>query len=151
MFNAQSGFANLFPRYSPDGTRLAFVSTKDGDYFSQSSLYVRDLSGGEDKHLVNGVRTAPSWSPDGRKLYYAKSTRSNPHWSLQFDIYVYDLDTEEEDRITEGARALSPAVSRRFEVIVVLDVTAAHRSLRVPSHPYTTARELQAGVGRRSL
>jgi hypothetical protein len=111
MFNAQSGFANLFPRYSPDGNHIAFVSTKDGDYFSQSSLYIRDLSGGEDKRLVDGVRTAPAWSPDGRKLFYGKSTRSNPHWSYQFDLYMYDLDDEEEKRITDGARALSPAVS----------------------------------------
>ena len=110
-FNVQSGFANLYPRLSPDGRQLAYVSTKEGDYFSQSSLYVRDLGSGKDRHLVGGVRTAPSWSPDGKKIFYGKATRSNPHWSYQFDLYVFDVDEEEETRLTEGERALSPAVS----------------------------------------
>jgi len=126
LFEAQNGFANLYPRFSPDGSRLAYVSTKEGDYFSQSSLFVRDMEKGEDKHLVDGVRTAPSWSPDGAKIYYAKSTRSNPHWSYQFDLYVYDVQAEEETRLTHGERAMSPAASpdgRRMVYVIGKDGT----------------------------
>ncbi len=57
------------------------------------------------------MRTAFCWSPDGKALYYAKSTRDNPNWNLQFDIYRYTLADEEEVRITKGRRALDPAVS----------------------------------------
>jgi Tol biopolymer transport system component len=108
----ETGFANLFPRYSPDGTKLAYVSTKTGDYFSQSSLYVIEFGKpNREKRIKPGVRTGMSWSPDGTKLYYARATRENPHWSYQFDLYVYDLKADEETRLTNGRRVITPAVS----------------------------------------
>jgi Tol biopolymer transport system component len=110
-FNATTGFANLYPAYSPDGSKLAFVSTKNADYFGQSALYVYDFSTKLERKLQPGVRTGLGWSPDGKSIYYGRSSRDNPHWSLQFDIYRYDLEKEEETRITHGKRALSPAVS----------------------------------------
>lgn len=117
-FYATTGFANLYPVYSPDGKRLAYVSTKEADYFSQSSLYVRDLETGKEEMVRSNVRTGMSWSPDGRKLFYGKSTRDNPHWSQQFDIYSYDLEKKEESRVTKGRRAISPAVSPDGSTIV---------------------------------
>jgi Tol biopolymer transport system component len=108
---ATIGFANLYPVYSPDGTMLAFTSAKNGDYFGLSSLFVYDFTKKKERLVQAGVRTAPAWSPDGKKLYYGKLTRDNPHWSMQFDIYEYDLVADEERRVTSGRRALSPAVS----------------------------------------
>jgi hypothetical protein len=110
-FDAMSGFANLYPAYSPDGKRLAYVSSKGADYFSQSSLYVYDFEKKEETRVQSGVRTGMSWSPDGRRLYYGRSTRDNPHWSYQFDLYEYDLAKKDEKRITCGKRAIAPAVS----------------------------------------
>ncbi len=106
-----TGFANLYPRYSRDGQKIAYVSNKNGDYFGQSTMYVYDARTQKEEPIQGGVRTAMSWSPDGKKLYYSRSWRDNPHWSLQFDVYVYDLTTKDETRLTNGARALSPAVS----------------------------------------
>ncbi|HTY01478.1 MAG TPA: biopolymer transporter Tol [Bacteroidota bacterium] len=111
IYASGTGFANMYPSYSPDGRKLAYVSTKGGDYFSLSSLYVYDFVTGQDSLIMPGVRTAPAWSPDGRTLYYGKATRDNPHWSYQFDIYKYDLVKQEETRITRGKRACSPTVS----------------------------------------
>jgi hypothetical protein len=108
---ASSGFANLYPAFSPDGKRLAYTSAKGGDYFSMSSLYVYDFETNTDSLIMPGVRTGVSWSPDGEKLYYGKNTRSNPHWSLQFDLYEFDLATRDEKRLTEGRRASAPAIS----------------------------------------
>lgn len=108
----ETGFANLYPKYSPDGSKLAYVSTKNADYFSQSALYVIEFGKpNREKRITTGVRTGMSWSPDGTKLYYARSSRENPHWSYQFDLYVYDLKTEEEHRLTRGQRAITPSVS----------------------------------------
>ncbi|MEW6511393.1 MAG: BamA/TamA family outer membrane protein [Bacteroidota bacterium] len=108
---ASTGFANLYPVFSPDGKKLAYASAKGGDYFILSSLYVYDFTTRQETLAVPGVRSSPSWSPDGRSLYYAKSTRDNPHWSLQYDIYRFDLAEREETRITTGRRATTPAVS----------------------------------------
>ncbi len=106
-----TGFANLYPSFSPDGRKIAYTSTKDADYFSQSALYVYDIQTRKEKAIQPGVRTAMSWSPDGTRLYYARATREHPHWSYQFDLYEYDLAADEEKRITFGRRAISPAVS----------------------------------------
>jgi len=126
-FNAAVGFANLYPSYSADGTKLAYTSTKGADYFSLSALFVYDFTTQQEKLIQPGVRTAVAWSPDGTKLYYAKNTRDNPHWSLQFDLYAYDLQTGKERRITRGRRASSPTVSPagdRIAFVVTADGTS---------------------------
>ena len=126
--DATVGFANLYPVFSPDGTKLAFTSAKGGDYFGLSSSLRLRLRKKTETLVQAGVRTAPAWSPDGTKLYYGRQTRDNSHWSLQFDIYEYDLPREDERRITTGKRALSPTVS-----------PTANRS---PSSPTGTAQRI---------
>lgn len=108
---ADVGFGNFYPTFSPDGKSIAYISNKDADYFSLSSLYLYNLETKEEKKMQTGVRSNLSWSPDGKKIYYAKATRKNKHWSSFHDIYVFDLVQEEETRLTNGQRANSPAVS----------------------------------------
>jgi len=58
------------PRWSPDGTRLAFVSEREGK--KKGQLYVMPVRGGEPTRLTdlrNGV-TEPRWSPDGTRLLF---------------------------------------------------------------------------------
>ena len=58
------------PRWSPDGTRLAFVSERQGQ--KRPQLYVMPLDGGESvrlTELAQGVAD-PVWSPDGRRLAF---------------------------------------------------------------------------------
>jgi hypothetical protein len=61
------------PAYSPDGTKLAFTSDRDGDY----EIYVKDLTSGQVTQLTNDVADAgsipdrrPAWSPDGTKIVF---------------------------------------------------------------------------------
>jgi Tol biopolymer transport system component len=105
------GFGNFYPTFSPDGRNIAYVSNKEADYFSPSSIYLYNVETKQEKKLVSGVRSNLSWSPDGKKIYYTKTTRRNKYWSDFHDIYVYDLEQEEETRLTYGVRANSPAVS----------------------------------------
>src|SRR5260370_4833580 len=56
------------PRWSPDGTRLAFLSEREGK--KKAQLYVMPADGGEATRLTdlkNGVAD-PEWSPDGTRL-----------------------------------------------------------------------------------
>jgi Tol biopolymer transport system component len=52
------------PAWSPDGTRIAFVSDRDGG----SSIYVMNAGGGEVRRLASGLQ--PAWSPDGGRIAF---------------------------------------------------------------------------------
>jgi Tol biopolymer transport system component len=105
------GFGNGYPAFSPDNRTLAYVSNKGEDYFGRSSLYFYDVPTGTSRKVVDQVRSSISFSPNGQALFYAKSSRDNPHWSMLNDLYRFDLGSEEETRLTFGLRAASPALS----------------------------------------
>jgi dipeptidyl aminopeptidase/acylaminoacyl peptidase len=55
------------PRWSPDGSHLAFLSDRDG---GKSQVHLIDAAGGEARRLtdIKQGAGAPVWSPDGRRL-----------------------------------------------------------------------------------
>jgi Tol biopolymer transport system component len=61
--------AHSSPRWSPDGKRLAFISTAEG---GAAQLFVRWMASGEAVRIT-GLPDAPgsvAWSPDGRQIAY---------------------------------------------------------------------------------
>ena len=58
------------PRFSPDGSQLAFVSTRDG----KAQLFTMSLDGGEAQQRTTGARGASeaAWAPDGASLYFKR-------------------------------------------------------------------------------
>jgi dipeptidyl aminopeptidase/acylaminoacyl peptidase len=62
--------AHMQPRWSPDGKRLAYVSTAEG---GAPQLFVRWMDSGEAVRIT-GLPDSPSgiaWSPDGRQIAYS--------------------------------------------------------------------------------
>ena len=57
-----------FPRWSPDGKQLAFLSNRD----EEQHLYVMRADGGEGTALTKGKRAVQSfaWSPDGKQIAF---------------------------------------------------------------------------------
>src|SRR5689334_19697381 len=63
------------PRWSPDGARLAYVSSREG---GAGQLHVMDMAGGEPRKLTDVKEdvTDPRWSPDGTKLLFHARVRA---------------------------------------------------------------------------
>lgn len=118
------GFANYFPRFSPDGSKLAYISNK-GEHFSRVTLYVRDLNTNSvlahdlgsmvgdhictlGHRVKSGVTGAAAWRPDGNALAYARQ-RITSEGFLYTDLHVIELDTETTTQLTRDARASQPA------------------------------------------
>ena len=61
------------PRWSPDGSRIAFDSTRDG--LSQTKLYVMNADGSNQTRLTDNVNDDrfPSWSPDSQRIAFRRS------------------------------------------------------------------------------
>ncbi len=75
---------SLFPALSPDGTRIAFVSNRDGN----GEIYVIDADGKNLRRVTKdeGEDSNPTWSPDGEWIAFA----SNRDGDLE--IYVVRPD-----------------------------------------------------------
>lgn len=67
--------SKLFPRFSPDGTRVAFLQDRDGD--EEYDVHVLDLATGLITNLMpntpEGLNEWLRWSPDGQWIYYASN------------------------------------------------------------------------------
>ncbi len=107
----KQGIGNFYPRWSADGSKLAYLTSGGQDYLSFTSLVVRDMASGKNELIRGGVRTAFDWSADGRYFIYAKKTDANKYGSRFFDLYLYDTETKKEKRLTRDARAHSPSFS----------------------------------------
>ena len=92
------GFANLHPVWSRDGNRVAYISNKGNDYFSQNKLILCDLTNGNKKTLTSSISSSISWSPDGRYIAFARHSKDSWSGSNFRDLYLYDLDEDKEIR-----------------------------------------------------
>lgn len=64
-------FENIHPVFSPDGTKIAFVSDRSGN----SDIWVMNSGslGIEQITFANSIQTYPAWSPDGDKIAFASN------------------------------------------------------------------------------
>jgi len=90
------------PVWSPDGSRIAFYSNRDG----KNEIYVMDADGSNVKRLTNNLSddNGPKWSPDGRKILFESDRDGNR------EVYVMDADGGNQTRLTRN-NAIDSATS----------------------------------------
>ena len=85
------------PRFSPDGSRIVFVSrrTKNDD------VWLMDIDGGRQTQLTTDPKKdrEPSFSPDGKQIVFTSRRTGN------FDIWAMDVDGGNLRQLTSTAQA----------------------------------------------
>ncbi|MDR3627928.1 MAG: biopolymer transporter Tol [Ignavibacteriaceae bacterium] len=114
------GFGNFYPVFSKDGSKFAYVSNKNEDYFSIASVYVYDFKTKKEKIAAARVNSTLSWVPGKNEILYARLDDDNPNWNNVHDVYVYDFDKDKETRLTFDLRANQPSVSQDGSKIVFI-------------------------------
>ena len=128
---AGSSRVNLEPAWSPDGTKIAFASDRDGaspgsgSFFGLpvSDIYVLDLATGALTRLTThpDADVYPAWSPDGTKIAFTSARDrtlipADPEAGHDggempnLDIYVMEADGSDQTRLTsDPTEDLQPA------------------------------------------
>lgn len=84
------------PRWSPDGTHLAYSGTG-------LQIFVADSSGADPKQLTDmeGPAMYPAWSPDGSRIVFSHLPAGD-NSSDRVELYVVHVDGSPPDRLTEN-------------------------------------------------
>ncbi len=99
-----NNFQDSLPSWSPDGTKIAFFSNRDGD----GEIYVMNVDGSNVTRLTNspGEDAHPMWSPDGSQITF----HTRRFGSL--DVMVMNADGSNQRLVTAG----TPTTSEYFPV-----------------------------------
>jgi len=99
-------FGKIFPAWSPDGNRLAFVSVHE----RSREIWIVDSSGKNERLLTPGV--LPAWSPDGKRIAFTK-----PDAEGRKQIWTIGIDGEGGRRLPSGDFSHCPAWSPKGDKI----------------------------------
>jgi Tol biopolymer transport system component len=82
------------PAWSPDGTRIAFDSDRDGN----SEIYVMDADGANQTRLTINTSNEhkPTWSPDGTRIAFNSDRDGN------YEIYVMDANGSNQTNLSNN-------------------------------------------------
>jgi len=85
---------NAEPAWSPDGRKIAFRSTRNGN----RDIYVMNADGSGKRNLTRNAAwdSRPSWSPDGRKIAFV-SNRDG-----RLEAYAMNADGSGQRSLTQG-------------------------------------------------
>ena len=114
------------PVVSPDGRRLAFASSRDGN----REIYVADATTGEVRRVTASRRLVdqkPAWSPDGRRIAWQAGAPGRPA-----DVFVMRADGGRK-RLLAGVRATTSTPRGRRTAF-------ASRSRRTATEASTSGR-----------
>ncbi|HEX7999681.1 MAG TPA: protein kinase [Pyrinomonadaceae bacterium] len=89
--------ADVQPRWSPDMSRIAFASAREG----KLEIYTMDSEGNNLQRLTNNTVDdfVPAWSPDGKRLAFTSKRDGND------EIYVMNADGTAQQNLTNNPAA----------------------------------------------
>ncbi|MDZ7719015.1 MAG: hypothetical protein U5K72_09390 [Balneolaceae bacterium] len=144
------GFFNFYPQYDKQGKTFGYLTNRDRDYATtfliletpDSTFVVNELKTPESKTgksdsyqhssfsdiTIDYIGNRFSFSPDGKKVTYSKADR-NRYGEEYNDIFIFDIETFEEKKITTDARTQDPAWHPSKEVIAAVELQNGTQNL----------------------
>ena len=123
---AKGDSVDIFPVWSPDGTRLAFISAGNRDakmILGRIFIYTVETGKRRNLSLKNANRVAPyppAWSPDGRTIaFVAYEPDESSDTGFTRVVYTVGVDSSGLTRISEGLNGPSwSADGKRIAFVV---------------------------------
>jgi dipeptidyl aminopeptidase/acylaminoacyl peptidase len=122
------------PAWSPDGTRVAYVTrlNRDHDLLFRSDVVVVDVATGKRTRITGGTEStffSPAWLPDGKSI--AALGGRLPANAYRFDIWLFAADGSE--ATATGGRNLSDPHDIMPGAAMNSDITPGEPSRLIPS------------------
>jgi len=141
---AASSFGDYQAQFSPDGHRITFSTTRNGDL---AEIWVAAADGSEARQLTRGPgrwQGSSQWSPDGQRIAFDSLGNGG-----QWHVWTIDAEGGRPQQITKNPRNQNlPTWSRDGRTIYYADVGEAGRDLwRVPVSGGTAVQITREGTG----
>ena len=131
---------NSLPAWSPDGTKIAFTSFRDGN----AEIYVMNKDGGGLRRMTNNpmIDTSPTWSPTGSQLAWVSDRTGNPK------IYVMNADGTGQRLLIADGKSDRPTWSRgKFNEIAYASQTGPGYDVKIYSFATGESVKITDGIG----
>lgn len=134
------------PSFHPDGSKLAFVSDKNGTpkiYIIDAHDSFQNRKTPEPKLLSKATHdsTSPNWSPDGKKIAFSSKTNGIRQ------IWIYDIEKGEEKQLTTGPGDKENPSFAKDSIHMVYNTTSPTHDIYIISLDNPHPKRLTEGPG----
>ncbi len=131
---------NYLPAWSPDGSKLAFTSNRDGN----PEIYVMNKDGSGIRRMTNNpaIDVSPTWSPTGAQLAWVSDRTALPK------IYLMNSDGTGQRLLVGDPKSDRPTWSRgKFNEIAYAASTGPGYDIKIYSFATGEATRITDGIG----